>query len=67
MKDKKIEEYFRAACENGYVGRLVITQMKFAASPRQYEKLMGRGIMERTDPKDLPSSWTRNVKNDKRR
>jgi hypothetical protein len=65
-KDKKreevVDEIFQKACENGSVGRLVITQMKFAASPAQHIRLMGRDILEKINVKDLPRAWTQNVR-----
>ena len=66
-REQMVESFFQAACENGCVGKLVVKQMKFAASPEQHARLIGRDLMERINPEtELPQAWTRNVKNEKR-
>ena len=67
QREKLVEEIFEQACDSGSVGRLVITQMKFASTPDQHLKLTGRDIVERINKQDLPKSWTRNVRETSRR
>jgi hypothetical protein len=66
-REKMVEEIFQKACANGSVGRLAITQMKFAATPDQHIRLTGRDILERINVNDLPKSWTRNVRETSRK
>ena len=66
-RETMVEEIFKKACGNGSVGRLVITQMNFAATPDQHMRLTGRDILERVNVKDLPKSWTRNVRENSRK
>ena len=57
-----VDEIFEAARDTGNVGRLVVTQLKFASTPEQHVRLTGREITERINVKDFPKSWTRNVR-----
>ena len=66
-REAKVDEIFQKACENGSVGRLVITQMKFAATPSQHIRLMGKDLLDRVHIKDLPRAWTQNVRETSRR
>jgi hypothetical protein len=66
-REKLVEDIFHRACENGAVGRLVVTQLKFAATPAQHLRLTGRDIIDRINVKDLPRAWTRNVRETSRR
>ena len=66
-REETVEEIFQKACENGSVGRLVITQMKFAATPSQHVRLTGKDILDRVHVKDLPRAWTSNVRETSRR
>jgi hypothetical protein len=66
-REGMVEELFQKACENGSVGRLVITQMKFAASPSQHIRLTGRDILEKVHINELPRAWTQNVRETSRR
>lgn len=67
MREEMVDEIFQKACENGCVGRLVVAQMKFAASPSQHIRLTGRDVLEKIDVKDLPRAWTQNVRETDRR
>lgn len=62
-----VGEFFKKACSTGNVGRLVLTQLKFAATSDQFEKLTGLKIEDRINVNDLPRSWTRNVRETTRR
>ena len=53
-----VDVVFRKACREGRVSRMVLAQMKFAASAAQYREIIGRYIEENVRPKDLPSAWT---------
>lgn len=66
-REKMVEDIFQEACENGSVGRLVVTQMKFAASPAQHIRLMGREVHEKINVIDLPRAWTQNVRENARK
>jgi hypothetical protein len=66
-REKMVDDIFHKACENGGVGRLVITQMKFACTPHQHIRLVGRDLMDRINVKDLPRAWSRNVRETSRR
>lgn len=57
-----VDQMFRMACKEGQVGRLVITQLKFAASPDQFLALTGRETTMRLNLNELPIEWTCNVR-----
>jgi hypothetical protein len=59
-REELVDRVFREACEGGCVGRLVLAQMKFAATPRQYERLLGCDLEDRIQLRDLPKDWTCN-------
>ena len=63
-REKLVERYFQEACENGCVGRLVIKQLKFAATPDNQMRLLGRkfGRREFVNLDDLPKDWTKNAR-----
>ena len=65
-REKTVDEVFSNACQTGNVGRLVVTQMKFAATPEQHIRLFGRDIIERINVKELPRAWTRNVRENRK-
>jgi len=66
-RESLVDEIFEAACETGGVGRLVVTQLKFASTPDQHIRLIGRDMTERINVKELPKSWTRNVREAEKR
>lgn len=66
-REALVDEIFRKASSTGNVGRLVITQLKFAASADQFLQLTGREVGGRLNVKDLPKAWTRNVRETIRR
>eukprot|EP00980_Cylindrotheca_fusiformis_P024956 scaffold12769_cov141-Cylindrotheca_fusiformis.AAC.16 len=70
-RDKKreeiVEELFQKACETGSVGKLVIGQMKFAASREQHIRLTGRDLYDKIQLTELPRAWTQNVRETDRR
>ncbi|KAG7359140.1 PPR: pentatricopeptide repeat domain containing protein [Nitzschia inconspicua] len=55
-----VDRFFKDACAGGCVGRLVLGQMKFAATARQYERLLDRAPEDRIHVGDLPKEWTCN-------
>ncbi len=61
-RNQVVEYIFRRACQEGQVGRLVVTQLKFAASHGQYLALIGRDPSIRVNLKELPIEWTCNVR-----
>ncbi|MGK3758211.1 MAG: hypothetical protein ACI8RD_010525 [Bacillariaceae sp.] len=63
-REKLVERFFQEACENGCVGRLVIKQLKFAATPDNQMRLLGRkyGRREFVHLDELPKAWTKNAR-----
>lgn len=61
-REPLVDKIFRKACETGNVGRLVISQLRFASTPHQFIRLTGRENHERINVKDFPKSWIRNVR-----
>lgn len=61
-REAMVEGFFEQACKRGYVGRLVLKQMQFAASPDQYKRLLGRTKKEDIQIEDIPQSWKRHVR-----
>ena len=59
-RERHVDNYFEEACQEGCVGKLVLAQLKFAATANQYERLLGRSPDERTYLRDLPKEWTCN-------
>ncbi|KAL3917103.1 MAG: hypothetical protein SGILL_004870 [Bacillariaceae sp.] len=59
-RERYVEQFFEEACYEGCVGKLVLAQLKFAATANQYERLLGRSPEERTYLRDLPREWTCN-------
>jgi hypothetical protein len=53
-----VERIFQEACDNGCVGRLVLSQLKFAATTKQYQRLLGFHPEDRIHMRDLPKQWT---------
>ena len=53
---KFVNEYFKAACRDGCVGRMVMDRLKDASSKVQYEALL-KGV----DENNLPAEWIANV------
>jgi hypothetical protein len=62
QREHYVENFFTEACEFGCVGRLVITQLKFAATPEQYSNLLDRDTDDRMNLRDLPKEWTCNAR-----
>jgi hypothetical protein len=65
-REIEVDRFFREACKMGCVGRLVSTQLKFAATPEQYSRLTDREVDDRIVLKELPNEWTRNAKDSRR-
>lgn len=61
-KEEMVDKLFGEACLRGCVGRLVLTQMQFAASPEQYLRLVGRDQADMITARDVPRSWRQNVR-----
>jgi hypothetical protein len=61
-RERHVERFFEEACDEGCVGKLVLAQMKFAATANQYERLLGRDPEEKIYLTDLPRDWTCNRK-----
>jgi hypothetical protein len=59
-REKFVDRFFREACETGCVGRLVVTQLKFAATPEQFRMLLDRDPDDRIYLNELPENWTCN-------
>jgi hypothetical protein len=57
-----VDDIFQKAATQGQVGRLVMAQMKFAATPQQHLRLTGQDYTERTITQNLPRAWTRHVR-----
>ena len=66
-REELVESVFRKAKAEGQVGRLVLKQMKFAASARQYQEMLGRDKSSHIRTKELPVHWTCNVRENKSR
>lgn len=66
-REMLVDTFFQAACESGNVGRLVVVQLKFAATPAQHLRLVGKEITERLNVKDFPTTWTRSVRETERK
>jgi uncharacterized protein (UPF0147 family) len=68
QRESAVETLFHRARQEGQVGRLVVTQVRFAASPELYKSLLqGRDISEKVLVQDLPREWSRNVRENNRR
>ena len=66
-RNQIVEAVFRKCAKDGMVGELVLRQLKeMGGMEKTYEKLLGKSIKEELSPRDLPSSWTRNVIEGKR-
>ncbi|CAJ1936672.1 unnamed protein product [Cylindrotheca closterium] len=61
-REALVDEFFKEACLKGCVGRLVLTQMQFASSPEQYARLLGHDQIDKITVRDVPRSWTQNVR-----
>lgn len=63
-RKRVVESIFRLACQEGLVSKLVVTQLRFAASPDQYQTLLGIPIEDSScvSLHDLPQEWTCNVR-----
>jgi len=58
-----VDSIFRQACQDGLVGKMVLTQLRFAASSDQFHKLTGlEKDAKEVSIADLPRSWTCNVR-----
>jgi pentatricopeptide repeat protein len=68
QRDTAVATLFDRACQEGQVGRLVMTQLRFAASHELYKSLMqGREISDKVFVQDLPREWSCNVREQYRR
>jgi hypothetical protein len=68
QRERAVETLFHRAQTEGQVGRLVVTQLRFAASPELYKSLLqGRDISEKVFVQDLPREWSCNVREQNRR
>lgn len=61
-RDQLVQRIFKRACDEGQVSELVLTQLKFAASPQKYEDLTGLSSPQELDLLDSPREWRANVK-----
>ena len=59
---RAVNSVFRQCCKDGQVGNMVLTQLKYAASPVLYRTLIGRDIAEQITLSKLPAIWSRSVK-----
>jgi len=50
------QELFTAACKDGVVGSLVLSELKRAVPPKTFKAMIGENIRK------LPRAWTRNVR-----
>jgi hypothetical protein len=57
-----VSTVFRQCCNDGQVGNMVMHQMKYAASAELYRSLIGKEITQEVQISNLPSKWSRNVK-----
>ena len=55
-RQQVVRHIFSKACEDGYVGSMVVNRLKEAASPELFQELMGD-----SKKKNLPPKWTRSV------
>jgi hypothetical protein len=60
-RENFVDRFFREACDTGCVGRLVLTQLKFAATPKQFGRLLDIDPDEKISLDDLPEEWTCNA------
>lgn len=60
-----VDRIFRQACQDGLVGKLVLTQLGFAATPDHFRKLTGFESAGEVLMEELPKSWTANVREKK--
>lgn len=61
-RSRIVSSVFRQCCKDGQVGNMVIQQLKFAASPELYRSLIGRDITQEIKLSNLPTKWSRNLK-----
>jgi hypothetical protein len=67
QRESAVTTLFHRARSEGQVGRLVVTQLRFAASPELYKSLLqGRDISEKVFVQDLPREWSCNVRENNR-
>jgi pentatricopeptide repeat protein len=59
-REELVDRVFGEACQEGCVGRLVLVQLKFAATAEQYMRLVHRPPSDKIHPRDLPKEWTCN-------
>lgn len=70
QRERAVTRLFHRARSDGQVGRLVVTQLRFAASPELYKSLVGlqgRDTSEMVLVQDLPRAWSCNVRENNRR
>jgi chorismate mutase len=68
QRERAVTTLFHRARSEGQVGRLVVKQLRFAASPELYKSLLlGRDISETVVVQDLPRKWSCNVRENNRR
>ena len=67
-REKLVTAYFQDACQKGSVGKLVLKQLKFAASREQQLRLLNRSADkgDYVDLSELPKEWTCNHGEDQR-
>jgi hypothetical protein len=59
-REELVDRIFQEACETGCVGRLVLGQLKFAATTEQYEQFLDCHSEDRIHLRNLPKAWTCN-------
>ena len=63
MRDDETKRIFAQCCQAGQVGEIVLVKLRKAASPGLLADLLANV----KDTERLPSSWTRNVRGERRR
>jgi PPR repeat. len=61
-RNRIVRSVFRQCCKDGQVGNMVMQQLKYAASPELYRTLIGKDITQEIKISNLPTKWSRNVK-----
>mmetsp|Transcript_15397 Transcript_15397/g.29006 ORF Transcript_15397/g.29006 Transcript_15397/m.29006 type:complete len:864 (+) Transcript_15397:110-2701(+) len=61
-RSRIVRSVFRQCCKDGQVGNMVMQQLKYAASPELYRSLVGKDITQEIKISNLPTKWSRNVK-----
>lgn len=57
-----VRSVFRQCCKEGQVGNMVMQQLKYAATPELYRALTGKDVTQDIKISNLPTNWSKNVK-----